>query len=540
MLTEEEKRELRMLEAAEKGLEVGQLEAFARGAFDDLTMDFSDEIIGGAESLLTGKPYKQARDEQRVQSQIAKDQSPGAYYSGTAAGMLGQILSTGGIAALAKVLGKKGAQKFAKKTVLKQAAKGAGQGAVSGAVGSVGRSESESIEGMTKDVATDAIMGASIGGTLGGGGQAAIKGRKVAKYGKEKAIEAVTGLQPEYQKFISKHYPLVKKATDTVGMTDKIIKRANEVSLKTKELSKVADDLLSNSKDPKEAINLNQIKRAISEIKKTIGVKTQDGLVQTSRKSKAAAGYLNTLQKDVNKLDSYMSQKEVKQFIKGLDKDANWNTPGFDERNSVIKKVRRQVDKILKDENPSYREAMIPVAKKSDILDKLGKSFKMKVKKEGDEFIYDATDTTYSKMDRVGSKPRRSKELRSSLKNLGEETGEDLVNESRASYINQVTEGGAAQGSRKVNLGTNIGGVKGAVAGAFLDVAGRKAAKEGLHSGNSLSRKLADSNAVKKLGKFSAPLQNAAKKGQRELAVTHFILSQDPEYLEKIMSEDKE
>ena len=87
--------------------------------------------------------------------------------------------------------------------------------------------------------------------------------------------------------------------------------------------------------------------------------------------------------------------------------------------------------------------------------------------------------------------------------------------------------------SRKFSLSSVI-------AGAFLDVAGRKAAKEGLHSGNSLSRKLADSNAIKKLGKFSAPLQNAAKKGQRELAVTHFILSQDPEYLEKIMSEDKE
>ena len=42
-----------------------------------------------------------------------------------------------------------------------------------------------------------------------------------------------------------------------------------------------------------------------------------------------------------------------------------------------------------------------------------------------------------------------------------------------------------------------------------------------------------------KVGQFKEPLMRAAQKGSKELAVTHYILSQDPEYLKKIMDNEE-
>lgn len=288
------------------------------------------------------------------------------------------------------------------------------------------------------------------------------------------------------------------------------------------------------------AVNKNKIGRIIGDIKSTIGIPTQDrGMITTSKSSKKALKYLKEVNGDLEDLDAVLSQKEVKKFIKGLSRDAKRRDSKYDEKNSVIKKIKREVDTLLKQTNPEYKEAMKPVARMTNTLDKMQTSFKLQKDHTDIGFIYDATDTTYSKMDRLGSKPRRSKQLRQSMNALGKESNEDLANKTRASYINQVTKGGTTQGSRKVNLGSSAGGVKGAIAGAFSDVAGRKAAKEGLHATGQLSKNLSNASFVKKLGQFKEPLTRAAEKGSKELAITHCILSQNPEYLKEVMGGDE-
>lgn len=199
-------------------------------------MEFADKAYGSAESMVTDKPYKEARDEQRLQSRIAKDQYPGAHHGGTAAGLAAQILATGEMSALVKVFGKKAAQKLDKETLEKQVSKGMVIGGAIGAVGGVGRSEKEKTGEILEDAARDATAGTISDGGITGAGHVLKKGKeaigKGLKYTKEKGTEAATSLTSEHQNFIKKNLPLIKKTSDVKGTADKVVNRMNQLSQK--------------------------------------------------------------------------------------------------------------------------------------------------------------------------------------------------------------------------------------------------------------------------------------------------------------------
>ncbi len=133
------------------------LESFGRGAAQGYTSGFSDEITGAAESALTGKDYKTARNESRKAYGQASEDNPKMYGLGMLGGGALQMATPG-----LNVLGKAG-------PVLS----GMAQGALSG----YGMSESDDPTQQAKDAA----FGGAIGGAVGKAASA-IGNTKLGKY----------------------------------------------------------------------------------------------------------------------------------------------------------------------------------------------------------------------------------------------------------------------------------------------------------------------------------------------------------------------
>lgn len=141
------------------------LESLGRGAAQGYTSGFSDELTGAAESALTGKDYKTARNESRKEYGASSEANPKMYGLGMLGGGALQMATPG-----LNVLGKAGP-------------------VASGAIYGYGASESDSPLGQLKDSA--------IGGTVGGvfGKAADYVGKtELAKYLGKLAKEKLTGI----------------------------------------------------------------------------------------------------------------------------------------------------------------------------------------------------------------------------------------------------------------------------------------------------------------------------------------------------------
>jgi hypothetical protein len=160
--------------------------SFLRGAAQELTFGYADEIAGGIESLFTSKKYDQARDESRDAYKRAEADNPLAYTAGQVGGGIASLaVPVGGIARAASTGAK--------------VARAAGAGALYGA----GKSEAETLHGLAGDAATGAALGTAFYGA--GRGVAAGAGR-LAKLAKSDspAVQAVKRV-------------LTDKATTAVG-----------------------------------------------------------------------------------------------------------------------------------------------------------------------------------------------------------------------------------------------------------------------------------------------------------------------------------
>lgn len=128
----------------------GVLESAGRGALQQVTLGFADEIYGGARALM-GEDYAKNRDESRAAFKAAEEENPDAYLAGEGAGIVGTMLIPG--------LGELGAAKSLGGAVLGGAALGAAQG--------LGSSEADLTKGDVDGAAIDTGLGALTGGAAG-------------------------------------------------------------------------------------------------------------------------------------------------------------------------------------------------------------------------------------------------------------------------------------------------------------------------------------------------------------------------------------
>jgi hypothetical protein len=144
------------------------LESGLRGAAQGASLGFADEITGGVESLLTGKPYDQARDESRAAYDAAQKANPGTYLAGDVGGAVASSMIPGLNVAKAATIGGR-----------------IGTAALGGALSGLGNSKADNALDMAKDTGT----GAALAGGIQGAGEALVP---VAKYGAGKLSQMLS------------------------------------------------------------------------------------------------------------------------------------------------------------------------------------------------------------------------------------------------------------------------------------------------------------------------------------------------------------
>lgn len=231
-----------------------------------------------------------------------------------------------------------------------------------------------------------------------------------------------------------------------------------------------------------------------------------------------------------------LSTNRAKDFLQTIDNTAEHEiAPGRFGRidDGVKKDVRHDVDTILKDRSPAYRDQMTEVSADTGLLN-------------------EASELAGSPQGWDGLLKRVQRERAffpaETLGKLDDRMGSTILPDLKLSMAKEAFDKSATNGSRNVNLykewGRELGektkipfaGSIGATVGATVDKHGPKLAKMGMDAVIDLQEKMASSQNLQKLGKFSQPLMEAAKRGNNSLAVTHFLLLQDPEY-EKLYQE---
>lgn len=162
---------------------MGALEALLRGGAESLSLGFAPAITGGLESLLTEKPYEQAREESRAAYEKAREEQPAAYYGGA----IGAGLAAAPF--MPAAAGVKGA-----------ALLGARLGAIQGAGTAV------SSGGELSDIIGSAGLGAGLGGLTGGATAklfSMLKPEAVKEVAAERAISALKGAKGQIKQLRS-------------------------------------------------------------------------------------------------------------------------------------------------------------------------------------------------------------------------------------------------------------------------------------------------------------------------------------------------
>jgi len=502
-------------------------ESFVRGAAQGASMGFADEITAAAESLLTPKSYEQARGESREAYKEAKEANPKTSFAG----------EMGGAAATALIPG------LGEITIPKMAAQGALYG-LGASEADLTKGTAEEAQQATKDVLTGGAVGA-VGGVVGKGLEAGITKAlpKLAKWAtasiipEKEAMEAVTArlTNPE----------AIKNALTTPGVMDKLVNTTNQALTKAEKLSEEAISKLS----PVKATNTAELVDAFKEVQDkfmTEGIPSGEG-------QEAALAALNkwkgVIRQHLKVNEGDLPDTVLAKLIRVMRKETNYNpltaTAADDQANIALKALNKRFDKILKDNNPDYAEAMIPVDELMQGIDKVENLFSLIKGKGGEVAAGKMTESRVASA--LGPNKTYTKEALEHLKNL---TGEDLLGEMEKSQLRNVFESGKKGGFGLQAWGTGLGATAGrllpipggALAGGAVGGLAANALEGGRIAAALVDKWLAVRNSATSgaIMKYGPLLADAAKRGGNALASTHFVLStSDPEY-QKLTQEIQE
>lgn len=204
------------------------------------------------------------------------------------------------------------------------------------------------------------------------------------------------------------------------------------------------------------------------------------------RSDEMAINALNKLKKNIEDLPgNTLPETRVKPLIQKLDQNINWTDPAAGQTNDSLTFVRHNLDNMLKENNPAYRKAMVPV---DEMMNLLIESEKIFVPKKMPGKGYGITNTTISKLENLhkGSPKDVSKRVLQKLKDI---TGDDYLTETQNAARANEFRRATTHGSRRTNLGAVVGGgagyatgspiaggIMGGLAGYIADVEGGRIA----------------------------------------------------------------
>jgi hypothetical protein len=557
--------------------EVSGAESLARGAGQGATLGWSDELLAGArtmyddvKSVFTGDPanpnapkpirdehgrvingdqlvgnYDQFLEEERQKNRDAQESNPNLYTTG----------EVGGSIATAFVPGLNIAKGASAANVIGKAALGGG---LSGA----GLSEAHNIQDLAMDTATGTVLGAGTAGLMTAGGRALQsnvakklgarisqtaaaplrKAEELGIKGAKKIYKVATDLTDDQMDMILNNPDDVANALDEVGLADQAIKQVRKLEEFIGQADSDAWSTLATSKSVRQgALPKNLIKGRINELKSKLTIKGPS--------QKTALRNLEVFEEALDELKGQnLSQREVKSFIQALDDNIDWDKQSLKTSNDMLKALRTELDQVLKTSNKMYQEAMEPVSKMTNTLEKVKSALRLK-KEAGQGLV--PTDTTVSKFKFL---PKDSRPYsQDTIKDLDKFVDGDLLHQAEVSAVNRATQGGVANGSRNTlqgavtgaaagyRMGGVTGGFTGAVAGGtagyLKDKMGRKVGKDVLLKG----QEMLAPERISKMGKYAKPLMEAASRGNRALSATHFLLMQkDSQYREQLRKAEED
>jgi hypothetical protein len=193
---------------------------------------------------------------------------------------------------------------------------------------------------------------------------------------------------------------------------------------------------------------------------------TSIGAADNAAREKLASYKQKLLDLEQDKL----SERDIKTLIQSLDKDINWKDEAAKPMNRALSQIRVGVDTILKNQNPSYREAIAPVARQVRILKDVRRRFNLKRQGEGGYTPDTNTEATIRNAYKEGKSVQQN-----TLRQLANETGDDFLSKSEDWAAREEFMGGRPHGSRLTagmagSLGT-LGFAAAGPAGAALGAA---------------------------------------------------------------------
>jgi len=471
----------------------------------------AEAATAGIESVVNQTPFAQEHQNLENLKNQAWQQHPVAYGAGKAAGLVGTgLVAPEGIPGAIGVGAASGLDTVSNISDLPaQVAKGAATGAVLGVAGSA---ISNALPGVAKGAVASLIPG-----------NAAVSPME--------AVEARLA-NPE----------TIQNAISPVGAAEKLASGVNTLSGQTREASQAAQGLLNPATSP---ITSDTIQPIFDDLKNKFMV---EGTAVTPEKQ-AAINVLDNLQTRISSIaqanGGQIPEDTLGQIVREIQdstKTAAWGNPEASEAQGALKQLSGQLNSILKTSNPSYQQAMAPVAEQTGLLKDVADKFGLNTEGNTNGYTTTPSETTNTKMANVLKEGKT--ESQQFLEQMGNLTGFDFLGNAKAYATKEAFEN-AGQSSDIKNLMTMTGygvghmtgipggGILGAAAGRIIGghIDGGAIAAGIIDKYLNLKTLGANTGVSDALKTFGPVLVNAAKAGGNQLAATHFVLStSNPQY----------
>lgn len=514
-----------------------EIESGLRGVAQGVSFGLADEITAGLESAFTDKTYEQARNESRDAYKSAQMQNPKAYMAGEVGGAIGAAFVPG-----------LGALNVAKGTSL---AARTGIAAAQGGLTGFGLSEADTVAGMAKDTA----IGAGTGAVMQGVGEKVIsplvsKGGQLLKSGASKLDEAAdwslkklgNGLanidEADTERYLANRVA-VNNSPSIGDLAEDVLKSSDSSDALLSQMYKKASELSSDAwltLDKSRTISKSGIKQAIADTQDSL---LTDGVLIGKSQARAHSD-LQTIMQQIDGLNENIPETTMKRLIQMLDENIDWNDPSKNLTNESLSSVRQFIDMTLKKQNPAYKAKMEATQEVSEAIALVKKAFENRQNPEDfNKFLKGVKN--------LGRKDQHSlanKALDDIQKHTGQNLREDILNaQAKSAFKKDTTNGsrktllgtviGSGVGTAVGPMGSVIGGAVGAAVGAGADKYSGLAIKS-LLDGKISAKQFASQFANTK---FSKVLEEAASRGNKSLAATHFLLSQQNQEYRKLLKD---
>lgn len=550
--------------------DVSKIETALRGYTQGVSLDFQDELggamsaagrlfglenIGGnvrdwgiADDGPTLNPeklkeaYIQTRDAEREANKAAQESNPSTYLASNVGGALTSSMMPG--------MGVFNAAKGA--STLSKVGLAAAQGGLSGA----GMSEAEDLTGLAKDTTTSAALNAGFAGVgekvlsplaskLGNslknvGGYA----DTATDWTLKKTGKVLANIDEADTTRYLNNRDAINNSMDIGDLGEKLIQGSDNtnslISKMFEKSSRLSNEAWETLK-PNQTISKKSIQDSILKVQNDL---LTDGQLIGKNQARVYAD-LTTLSKQLGGLQDNIPEPIMKRVIQALDKNIDWDNQKESLANDAFSKIRTSIDETLKKQNPAYKNAMAATEEVTKSINTVKKAFENRQNPDDfNKFIRGVKN--------LGNKDPQNlanKALDSIKKHTGEDLKEQILNsQAKSSFSKDTTNGsrktlaGAALGKL---AGAFVGGTPGYVIGeAAGGIAGSSADKyAGKVMKGLLDGKITAAEYATKFNgtKYANILKDAASRGNKSLAATHFLLSQkDSEYRKMTQGDDEE